>query len=479
MRVYKLSLFGLISLSIAIGLLACFNKTEDQTLAKPNVLMIAVDDLNHWVGHLGRNKQAITPNIDRLAARGMSFHRAYAPAAICNATRTSMLSGIRPHRSGVYMNRPDWRSVVGPGFTLPDFFREQGYYVAGGGKLFHHAKIREGQWDFYYDKNNRYQLEDHDASQEHATLALGYRIGAFEVEEMAGRDDVLSDYHVARWAADELMKKHDKPFFIAAGIFRPHLPWMVPKKYFDLFPEQSIELPPYKKNDLDDLPNHGVAKNDHVRILEQGEGAWKRAIRAYLASMAYADRQVGRILDALDSSPYRDNTIVVLWGDHGWHFGEKHWWRKARLWEESTRTPYIWVVPGVTKPGSKTETAVDLQSLWPSLAELIDARLPMHVDGASIKTLLDSPDAVWSVPALTTQGFNNHAIRFQQYRYIRYNNGAQELYDHANDPYEWTNLAGRKEHQATIAKLNRWIPRLNRTSDDASVIFKGESRYAQ
>ena len=442
--------------------------------SRPNVLMIAVDDLNHWVRHLNRNTQVKTPNIDGLAAKGMSFHRAYAPSAICNATRASMLTGMRPSTTGIYRNSIDWRSVVGDGYTLPGFFKEHGYYVAGGGKLFHkHTIIRKSDWHEYYSrKGKRYPPEKRGKIK---GRTIRYKAGNMPISEIAAEDDNQSDYHVAQWAVSQVEKKHDKPFFIAAGIFRPHLPWSVPKKYFELYPEEDIQLPPYKEDDLNDLPYHVEDAPEHAKVLK--EGSWKKAIRAYMASVTFADRQVGRILDALEKGPNKDNTIIVLWGDHGWHLGEKHRWRKSALWEEATRTPYIWYVPGLTKAGSKTDTPVDTQSLWSTLAALLDLPLPSHVEGENILPLLKNPNAKWSVPAITTYHFNNHAIRSKEFRYISYDKGGKELYDHRVDPYEWTNLALNDKYKDTIKSLDRWIPKANRGAEEAREMFGGETKY--
>ncbi|WP_159084087.1 sulfatase [Saccharobesus litoralis] len=454
-----------------------------KTPERPNVLMISVDDLNHWVGHLGRNKQAITPNIDRLAAKGMSFHRAYSPSAICNATRAAMMTGLRPSTSGIYENGRDWRSVVGSGQSLPAFYKQNGYSVLGGGKIFHNDRvIRDEEWDFYLlakTLKQKYQLEGQDKIDAELAKADGpskkYKNGKLSIVQMATGDDAIWDYHVARWAADEVSKQHDKPFFIAAGIFRPHLPWHVPKKYFDMYPLDNIKIPPHIKNDLDDLPYEPSNKSEHDMILE--EGSWKSAIQGYLASVTYADVQVGRILDALEQGPNADNTIVVLWGDHGWHLGEKHRWRKFALWEEATRTPYVWYAPGVTKPNSKTDTPVDLQSLWPTLAELTHTKAPDFVEGDSLVKLLSQPNASWTQPAITTQGFNNHAIRYQHYRYISYRQGGEEFYDHSNDPYEWYNKAGSDKYKAKQVELKAMIPSLNRQWQDAAKIYGGDPKY--
>lgn len=453
--------------------------------AKPmNILMIAVDDLNHWARHLNRNSQTISPNIDALAAKGMSFHRAYAPAAICNATRSALMMGLRPSTSGVYQNGRDWRSVMASGQSLPAYFKANGYKVMGGGKIFHNDKVvRLEEWDYYYYQSKhpkKYQLS---AQEQATTERIGakhnnsYIVGKLPIAQLAGGDDVVGDYHVARWAADELAKEHDKPFFMAVGIFRPHLPWEVPKKYFDLYPEESLNLPPYKEDDLEDLPNNVQAAEEHTIILK--DGTWKKAIQAYLASITYADVQIGRVLDALEKSPYKDNTMIVLWGDHGWHLGEKHRWRKFALWEEATRTPYIWYVPGLTKPGSQTSTPVDLQSLWPTLSQLSGLAKPDFVEGHSIAPLLHNPEFNWTVPALTTHGFGNHAIRWQEYRYIQYRNKTEELYDHTNDPYEWYNQATNSNYIEQKQQMQRWLPTINRQWDEAAKLFGGDPAYSE
>ncbi|MCM2679505.1 sulfatase [Echinimonas agarilytica] len=465
--------------------------TEAQSSSqKPmNILMIAVDDLNHWVGNLNRNQQVKTPNIDALASKGMSFQRAYAPAAICNATRSAMMTGLRPSTSGVYSNGRDWRSVVGPHRSLPAFFKANGYKTLGGGKIFHKDSVaRLEEWDYYYFQNKHPETFSLSTEEQAEVDARGpeknnrYKIGKLPISELAGGDDVLNDYHVARWASAELSKTHEQPFFMSVGIFRPHLPWAVPKKYFEMYPEQSIELPPYKEDDLADLPK---GKNkpavEHTMILK--EGGWKRAIRAYLASVTYADAQVGRVLEALENGPNKDNTMIVLWGDHGWHLGEKHRWRKFALWEEATRTPYIWVVPGVTTPNSATETPVDLQSIWQTMANISGLDAPNYVEGENLIPLLENANASWHTPALTTQGYKNHAVRYKQLRLIQYANGTEEFYDHSVDPYEWENLAGQPAklapYAADIAKMRNYLPTHNREWNEASKLYGGDPAYAK
>ncbi len=192
-------------------------------------------------------------------------------------------------------------------------------------------------------------------------------------------------------------------------------------------------------------------------------GRWKEAVQAYLAAIAYTDMNVGRMLDALDKSPYRDNTIIVFWGDHGWHLGEKEHWRKFALWEEATRAPFIWVAPGVTKSNGVCGRTVDFMSIYPTLCDLCGLPTPKHVEGASIKSLLADPKSAWHRAALTTHGFQNHAVRTEKYRYIRYADGSEELYDETKDPYEWTNLAGKAEYAQVTADLAKlFLPKVNK-----------------
>ncbi|MBK8042426.1 MAG: sulfatase [Haliscomenobacter sp.] len=283
---------------------------------------------------------------------------------------------------------------------------------------------------------------------------------------MEAGDEALNDFHTASWAIKELEKPHDKPFFIACGIFRPHMPWNVPQKYFDQFPLDQIVLPPYKPDDLNDIPLPGkrIADNgDHKALMKTGNpvALWKEAIQAYLASIAFADAQIGRVLDALEKSSYRENTIVVLWGDHGWHLGEKDHWRKFSLWEEATRSPLIWYVPGMTKPGSICDRSVDFMSIYPTLADLCGLPIPNHIEGPSIRSLLENPASSWKNPALTTFNFNNHSVRSDEWRYIRYNDGSEELYNEKTDPYEWTNLADNPKYKSVKKKLNKFLPKYN------------------
>jgi arylsulfatase A-like enzyme len=423
-----------------------------------NVLFIPVDDLNHWIGVLGRNNQVKTPNIDKLASSGVLFSSAHCAAPVCCPSRAALLSGKRPSSTGVYGNSNDWRTVIPSEETMPTFFKAKGYEVLGGGKIYHGGFDRDADFSFYFRGG-----KDAGGGVNEKGSFGGIRWGM-----MKGGDDGLNDYHVAEWAVGELNKKHDKPFFLSPGIFRPHMPWNVPQKYFDLFPLETIQLPPYKKDDLDDIPEEGrrmaLALGDWKALMETAnpELEWKKAIRAYMACIAYADAMIGKMMDALDKSEYKNNTIVVLWGDHGWHLNEKNHWRKFSLWEEGTRAPLIFRVPGVTQAGSVCTTPVDFMSIYPTLSKLCGFSVPKHVEGVSIIPLLRNVNAVWNVPAVTTHGFNNHAVRTKKYRYIAYAGGGEELYDEEKDPYEWNNIANESGSKEVIKELRQYLPKTNK-----------------
>jgi arylsulfatase A-like enzyme len=422
---------------------------------KPNVLFVAVDDLNDWVGHLGRNPQAKTPNIDRLAKMGVTFTRAYCAAPVCNPSRAALMSGLRPGSTGVYDNGQDWKKVIPKEQTLTTQFLKAGYDVFGCGKIYHANAHRDGEWTDYFV-----------GSKEKATPHPGAKddgVGGIKFQPLTN-DSKLSDESIVDYGIKQLMARHDRPFFLAVGLHKPHMPWNVPKKYYDLFPLDAIELPPHTKDDLADVPPAGIKfakpNGDHATMLKSGR--WKEAVRAYLATIAYCDEQIGRLLDAYDKAPQKENTIIVFWGDHGWHLGEKEHWRKFALWEEATRMPYIWVVPGVTKPGGVCGRTLDLMSVYPTLCTLCGVPKPKHVEGEDISPLLRDPKAKWDRPAVTTYHLNNHAIRSERFRLIRYADGSEELYDHDADPYEWTNLAKDEKFAGAKKELLKHLPATNK-----------------
>jgi arylsulfatase A-like enzyme len=365
--------------------------------------------------------------------------------------------------------------------------------MAGGGKIYHTGgsfkNLQGTEWDDYvvrFGKDLDTGDDERGAGKQKKQKRYGngpealnhpsrkgiIKVGEFEIGALNIDDSETEDYKIAQWGARQLAQRHDRPFFLALGFHKPHPPWIVPKKYFDLFPLDSIELPPHIPNDLDDLPP-AAKKWAHngawMSVMRAGdEHAWKQVVQAYLACTAYVDAQVGMVLDALEKSPHKDNTIVVFFGDQGWHLGEKERFGKIALWEEGTRAPLIWVAPGVTKPGGRCDAPVEFLSIYHTLCDLTGLPKPDFLEGVSIRPLLANPQAAWTRPALSTFGFNNHSVRSAEYRYTRYANGDEELYDEKADPYEWTNLAGKPEFARVKAELARWIPTENKPDRHAA-----------
>jgi arylsulfatase A-like enzyme len=428
---------------------------------RPNVLFIAVDDLNDWVGVLGGHPQARTPCIDRLAQRGTLFANAHCAAPACNPSRVAVMTGIRPSSSGIYHNPQPWRAALPDAVTLPQHFMQHGYTARGAGKIFHGSYPDPASWQDYFPSqmNNK----PRDPMPAGRPLNGIPRTAHFDWGPVDVADDQMGDTQVADWVIDQLLQEHERPFFLACGIFRPHLPWYVPQTYFDLFPLEKIQLPAVRWDDLDDVPPAGVRlarpEGDHRKVIEHGQ--WERAVQGYLSSIAFADAQVGRVIDALDRSAHGQNTVVVLWTDHGWHLGEKQHWRKFALWERATRTPLIVVAPGVTASGQRCERPVNLIDIYPTLIELCGLESRPELEGNSLRPLLQDPESAWDRPSLTTHGRNNHALRSHRYRYIRYADETEELYDHLVDPREWHNLARDPAHAAVKEELAAWFPQRN------------------
>ena len=439
---------------------------------KPNVLFIAMDDLNDWVGCLGGHPQTRTPNLDRLAASGVLFTNAHCAAPACNPSRTAIFTGISPHRSGLYQNGQKMRDVLPNAELLPKTFSRAGYWSAGSGKMLHYF-IDARSWDEYFPPKDTENPFPRTLYPQKRPLSLP-RGGPWQYIETdwgaldATDEEYGGDYLVADWVGRQLAKKHERPFFLACGIYRPHEPWFVPKKYFDAFPIDKIQLPPgYRADDLDDLPPEGKRHGpnryfDHIRKHNQ----WKPAIQGYLASIYFADTMLGHVLEALEKGPNAENTIVVLWSDHGWHLGEKQHWQKYTGWRACSRVPLIVKVPkgsdGLTDGTQPAicDRPVSLLSLAPTLLQLCGLPPQQRHDGPSLVPLLADPGADWPHVALThLQRAGSFGLSDNRWRYIHYAGGGEELYDVQSDPYEWHNLAGKKEHQVTLKRLRSLAPR--------------------
>ena len=431
----------------------------------PNVLFISIDDLNDWTGSYGGHPQAITPALDALAKRGVQFNNAQCQAPICNPSRASMFTGLLPSTTGIYFMGSDFRSVdrTRKAETMFQYFHRNGYDLSTRGKIFHGRMSEVDQASFdenspakrgapwpkvklSYDKPNTSKLWDWGAWYE--------------------KDSDVKDYLTAEWAAEKFQKlaEQDKPFFMALGFSLPHVPLYVPQKWFDLYPLESLKLPETMDGDMDDISKYavhlfqsGVAPR-HSWLLENDE--WKHAVQAYLACTSFVDHCVGEALKGLEKSGLAENTIIVAWGDHGFHLGEKERWAKRSLWEESARVPLIIAGPGLQK-NALCDRPVGLIDIYPTLVDYCGLKKKEGLEGISIVPLLKNTQREWERPALTTFGPNNHAIRSEHWRYIQYDDGSKELYDHRKDSNEWENLAADPQYENVIADLVKWLPRVN------------------
>ncbi|MBM83318.1 MAG: iduronate-2-sulfatase [Planctomycetaceae bacterium] len=460
-------------------LIALALTTSAVSAQRPNVLFLAVDDMKDWVTCLGGYEGKVdTKNIDRLADRGMLFTNAHCVSPKCAPSRAAILTGLRPSTTGLYDNGHWWLPNLPKVVTIPVQFRKHGYRVAGAGKVFHHTAGNHppNQWDDFFRLTFRedpwfrgvklnYPWSKHtpfpDGFPFSGVKGLGHENDWGSLKIADGEyDDELTVQYAIRF----LEQKQEKPFFLGCGLFRPHLPWYVPKRYFDRYPLDEIVLPKVLKGDLDDVPPPGVkfakARRSDFEAIKKA-GKWKHAVQAYLASITCTDERLGRVLDALHRSPHANNTIVMLWSDHGWHLGEKQHWHKTTLWEEATRVPLIIHAPK-HKPGV-CDRPVSLLDLYPTLNELCGfAQIKnlsdiQDLDGVSLVPLLRNPESSWNRPAVTEYKRGNAAVRSDRYRYIRYHDGSEELYDHRNDPNEWHNIAASKDHQSVKQQLAMWI----------------------
>ena len=519
----------LLMLPFLVLFTSCQNQTEE--LEQPNVLLIICDDLNDSVEGMGGHAQAKTPNLTRLAEQGIRFTNAHSANPICGPSRASFWTGIYPHNSGLYgfnQNKNAWHNnpVLKNCKPIFEHFADQGYLVFGAGKLFHNNHNTQplfqrpdslgefgpgmdygpyawtgkpvDNFTFYNE-----MVAHPDVCPEFGVSAFtsfaplsdvpavppdpendrpgfsGWRLLGGPMRYVNENDrDPLPDEMTANYAIEKLQQDHDKPFFLAVGIIRPHSPWYAPKKYFDMFPLDEVEPPPYLENDLDDcaeeLHYQYYWKKEHrfLKLLEcyEGDEGWRRFVQAYLACVAFADDQIGRILDALDSSQYAENTIVIVTSDHGYHMGEKNQLFKHTVWEESTRVPMIFRLPGEKNAGLECNHPVGLIDVYPTLVDLCGINdSTMHndqgrlLDGFSMKPFLDDPvHRTWSGPDVALSCIDagvpvelnepgkvedqQFTVRSRDWRYVLTRTGVEELYDHRTDPHEWNNLAGDPEY---------------------------------
>ncbi|MFT5883607.1 MAG: iduronate 2-sulfatase [Arcticibacterium sp.] len=444
----------------------------------PNVLFIAVDDLNNMLGVLDRYSGTKMPNIDRLASRGVAFSDAHCQAPLCGPSRASLMTGLRPSTTGIYgmiddnkirSENPATKEII----MLPEYFRNNGYHTMGIGKLFHrHAP------DDVFDESGgrvkgfgplpaeRFVWDGYGTSDRKKYGRTSTDWGAFPVV-----DSLMPDHQSVDWAKNRLNRKYDKPFFMGVGFLRVHVPLYVPQKWFDMHPLDSIKTRPYRADDLDDVPPVALQINDLPMMpstdwaIESGE--WPKIIQAYLACISFVDYEIGRLLDALESSEYADNTVIVLWSDHGYRLGEKGTFAKHALWNAATKTPLLFAAPQLPQ-GVVIDKPAELLSIYPTLLELCGLTAYDRNEGKSLVPLMQNKDKEESHVAITTFGMNNHAVKSERFRYIRYEDGKEELYDHSNDPNEFTNQSENPDYEDDINTMKKYLPKTNAIWDPNS-----------
>jgi choline-sulfatase len=424
-----------------------------------NVLFLCFDDLNDWLGCLGGHPQVQTPNIDRLAKQGVLFRNAHCQAPICTPSRNSVLTGRRPTSTGIYglqpgiRNVPELRSLV----TLPQHFGASGYKTMAAGKIFHDGQ-GGGEWNGPTFVGGYKNVPKKKLAQPSADPNPLMDWGVWPE-----RDEDHDDTQLANWAEARLAETagSDTPWFLGVGFRSPHVPCYASQKWFDLYPETTLRLPEVAPDDRSDTPEfswylHWSLPEPRRSWLEKNQ-QWKPLVRSYLASISFVDSLVGRVLLALERSGQANNTLIVLWSDHGWHLGEKEISGKNSLWEESTHVPLIIAGPGI-RPG-RCDQSVELLDLFPTLCELASLPMPAGLEGHSLLPQLKRPGTKRAWPAITTHNPGNHSVRTNDWRYIRYADGSEELYDRRNDPNEWTNLAARPERAKLKTELAQWLPK--------------------
>lgn len=430
--------------------------------AEKNVLLIMVDDFNHWFGKNGYDKQAKTPNLNALAKKGVTFADTSSASPVCNPSRQALWSGLLPTTTGISSNsHPYIRDAAGfkNVVTMNQHFKKQGYHVYGGGKLYHPGSM--GGHDT--DPNNWSALYTGGSGAAKGT-ANDYTYVVDNNKKFAWSEstkpiDNNGDTKLANHFAQQIKNYNkNKPFFMAVGFFRPHLPWYAPKQFFDLYNESTISLPKgYKANDLNDVKN---GKVDPLHTKVENAGKWKEAIRAYLANMSYADYNVGIVLDALNGSAHKNNTIVVFVGDHGWHLGEKSRWSKHAVYDQASRTTMIIADPDARGNGKVSKKVVSMLDIYPTLVSLTGINKQNKNEGNDLTRLLKNPNAaVWDAPILMTYNGTN-IIKTNAWRLIDKGSNSQ-LYDMVNDPYELKNLYSDSNYSGTVKELRNQIKALS------------------
>ncbi|APU11060.1 sulfatase [Cellulophaga lytica] len=443
----------------------------------PNIVFIAIDDINDWVSPLSGNTQAITPSMDKFTKNGaMVFKNAVCAAPICGPSRSALLSGFLPSTSGVYGNAHNmlYSEIVKENATLPEYFSKNGYYTLANGKIFHKHGTANGtdfgHWAFNEFARARRYNNDPVNKKKYTSSKAGI-INGVENENYKNKKAKLSwgpttdafeetvDYKVAYWAKSQLKRSFDKPFFMGVGFIKPHLPWIVPQQFFDLYKLDEIVPPKVNSTDLDDILTPEGKKaykpTEEYKWIKK-HGLEKDATRAYLASISFVDACLGIVIDALEQSKYANNTIVVVWGDHGWHLGEKQRYLKNTTWLEAVKTPLFVRIPGMKK-AVVVDQNVSLIDLYPTLIELSGLPEKENLDGHSFSNILKNPKAEWEYPGITITQDGTSVLK-GKWHYMITVDGTEQLYNIEKDPLEWENLITNKKYSHIVTDLKKWVP---------------------
>ena len=443
--------------------LLCLVSTPLQAAQKPNILFIAIDDQNDWIGCLKGHPQIKTPNIDKVASRGTLFTNAHCQSPLCNPSRTSLMTGLRPTTTGIYGLAPWFRNVdrFKDRVSLPQYLEQNGYKTLSTGKIYHGGYGRKK------------------TDKEFNVIGPPAGVGVKPPKKLVNtpnphplvdwgtfphKDEDKGDWKVASWAVDQLNKKPTEPFFLSVGFFLPHVPCYATQKWFDLYPADTVQLPPVLDVDRDDTPRfswylHWKLPEPRLKFLKEAN-EWHNLVRSYLACTSFVDSQVGRVVDALEKNNLAENTIVVIWSDHGWHLGEKLITGKNTLWERSTRVPLIFAGPGITE-GAVCSKPAELLDIYPTLVELSGLPPRTDLEGHSLVPQLKDANTPRKWPAITSHNRNNTTVRTENFRYIHYADGSEEFYDMQQDPAEWKNLIGDPNYAKLIEEHRAWLPTVN------------------
>lgn len=438
--------------------------------AQPNVLFIAVDDMNTDLGCYG-HPMVKSPNIDRLAKQGVRFDRAYCQFPLCSPSRSSLMTGLRPGTTRVFNLQYHFRTGLPDVVTLPQLFGQNGYYAARVGKIYHYGNPGDigtsglddpKSWQEFFNPAGRDKTALESDVMNYTPNRRGLGASMAFLADIPGRDEDHTDGKVATQAIELLQKHKDVPFFLAVGFYKPHCPWIAPAKYFDLYPLDKITLPEVAAGFSTNVPPPALASTRPWPYMGVTPDQARECKRAYYASISFVDAQIGRVLDALDRLQLGDNTIVVFWSDHGYHLGEHGLWMKQSCFEESARVPLIIAIPGQKVRGKVSPRIVELLDLYPTLADLAGLTQPKNLEGASLRLLLDDPNAKWTRPAFTQMqrgGFPGYSVRTERWRYTEWDDGTKgaELYDHDQDPQELKNRAADPTYTKPLAEMKALV----------------------